>query len=58
MTRDLKLTPDKVYYHSIVYKQFLFTFQTALEFKESVLDTVAQNLVLIKRKRFFVIRLI
>jgi len=47
-----------VYCHSIVYKQFCFTFQTALEFKESVLDKVAKNLALIKRKRSFVIRLI
>jgi len=58
MTRDLRFITDKVYCYSIVHKQFLFAFQTALEFKESVLDMVVQNLLLIKLKRSFRIRLL
>lgn len=56
--RDSRFTPDNVYCHSIVYEQFLLTFHPALEFKEIVLDMVAQYFVLIKRKHSFGIRLI
>jgi hypothetical protein len=56
MTRDLRFI--NVYCHSIVHKQFLFTFQPALEFKERVLNTVTQNFLLIKLKLSFGIRLI
>jgi hypothetical protein len=58
MSRDLRFIPDKVYCHSIVHKQFIFTFQPALEFKERVLNTVTQNFLRIKLKLSFRICLI